>query len=149
MSTSSLPQEIISSIAKESLSNTIKLALSLKTKYENYNTNEFLMQAGKACQCYSLTEKNAAMEKLLNSMNDPNYYTKQPEAFLLTYAGAKNDAYKSYSLLLRAVHHNDAQMITALFENNTSPNQKSFYNDPIFYYSKTIPIAQMLLMVLI
>jgi hypothetical protein len=139
----SLPKEILSSIAKEPLTNTIELALSLKTKYEDYNTNEFLITVGKACQCYSLPEKNTAMENLLISMNDLNYHGKQPAAFLLTYAGAKNDAYEYGSLLLHAVHRKDTQMITALFANNTSSNQKNFLDEPIFYYCKTIPIAQM------
>jgi hypothetical protein len=148
----SLPKEHFNMIIANSIDTTkplkeiIKPALLLSTTCKAFNaafkTGELLMIIGNACKSYTLKEKNNAMQMLLQSMNDINYWNKQHAALLLTYAGAENNAYRD-SLLQKAVHHQDKQMLTTLFNNNANPNQQdSDIEEPIFFQAKKIDIIQ-------
>jgi hypothetical protein len=75
-------------------------------------------------------------------MNDIDYWNRRNGAFLLTYAGADNNAHSFFSGLRAAIHHEDKQMIVALFQNNVSHNQQKGRNDPDFFSIKKIDIAQ-------
>ena len=138
-----LPDDILQFILALSIDTTkplkdiIKPALLLSTTCKRFNVE----QLGKACKNYSFEEKNKTMEMLLKSMNDFNYHNKRQAALLLTYAGAKNDAYKYSPLLTKAAQRSDEQMIIALFENNTSPNQK-YFNKSACFDINNVNIAQ-------
>jgi len=135
----SIKDEIASSIVKKALIETIKLALSLSPN----DTDEFFIEVGKMCRPYLPKEKNTMMRKLLRKIYaDVSYGKIRPAALLLTYAGAQNDAYPSYSLLFTAVQNQDISMIKALFENNTNPNQKHRCI-PIFYNCNTLPVTKL------
>jgi len=147
----SLPNESLYSIFAYSVDTTkplkdiMKSSLLLSTMCKAFNTPELLITIGRACSHYGNAEKNSVMKQLLRKANDINYWNRRNGAFLLTYAGADNNADGRYSLLSRAIHREDKQMIIALFQNNVSPNQwhQKEYQDPDFFDSSTIEIAQM------
>lgn len=127
----------------KSLEKIIGPTLLSSTVCKKFNTEQSLITMGKACTCYTLEEKNAAMKMLLKKMNDVNYHNKRHAALLLTYAGAENNAYAPYPLLQDAVYQADMQMIMALFENGANPDQKNKYpGEPIFFNAKKIDIVQ-------
>jgi len=145
----SLPNEILYSILAYSVDTTkplkdiMKSSLLLTTTCKKSNTPELLILIGKACSCYGIAEKNSVMKQLLSKMNDIDYWNRRNGAFLLTYAGADNNADSFLSGLIAAIQHEDKQMIVALFQNNVSPNQQKGRNDPDFFSINKIEIAQM------
>ena len=91
---------------------------------------------------YNQEEKNAAMEKLLNKMNDEySYYNKRETAALLICLGADNDAIKSNSLLAEGCQHNDKNMISFLLNHGVDSHQKS-PSYPDFYHLETVECAK-------
>src|ERR1700760_3029466 len=102
----SLPYDLAISIihANKSLEDTIKATLNLRATCKHYYANISPVEIGKSCRHYGLAEKNKMMKRLLESMNDPNYWNKRHAAFLLTYADADNQACTYYSLLRAAIH---------------------------------------------
>lgn len=82
------------------------------------------------------------MKKWLNSVNDINYWKKRNVASILIYAGADNNSCAYCSLLYTAIHREDNDMITILFENNINPNQISLLSEPDFFSIKKVEIAK-------
>jgi len=145
----SLPNEIVYSILAYSVDTTkplediMKSSLLLSTTCKKANTPELFIAIGKVCSSYDIAEKNSVMKRLLSNTNDFNYKNVRHGLFLLTYAGADNNADERYTLLSRAIHREDKQMIIALFQNNVNPNQQKKYEDPDFFDIKTVEILQM------
>ncbi len=141
-----LPYDLALSIihVNKPLEDVVKATLALRSTCRYFNANILPVEIGKSCKHYDIAEKNKVMEKLLCSMNDFNYWNKRQAAFLLTYAGADNQACGYYSLLCRAIHRKDKEMLIALFENNTDPNQRrSMHTEPDWFQIKDIDIAKM------
>jgi hypothetical protein len=125
----------------QSLKDNIKTALQLRQSCMYLNAFLSLKLVGQSFHGYKQKEKDAALKQLLTGMNDFNYWTRRCAALMLIHAGANNAVNKDYSLLERAVHREDIEAITILFENNTNPNQ-AYHGKPIFFQIKTLDIAK-------
>jgi hypothetical protein len=127
---------------KKCLEDTIKAALNVRSTCKHYHAKISPVEIGKLCKHYDAEEKNKLMKKLLESMNDFSYRNKRQAAFLLTYAGADDQACSYYSLLSRVIDRNDKEMTIALFENDADINQQNSLG-PSWFRIKDIDTAQM------
>lgn len=137
-----LPNELINQFISPitPLENNIKAAFVLRRTCKAFSTRS-IKYFGYADKSHGKKEKNERLKKLLWKMNDPAYWSMRCATSLLICAGADNNARTDYSLLEKAIHRKDNDMISLLFKHGASPNQKN-HECPDFFAIETIEIAK-------
>jgi len=132
----------------KTLKKSIKNFIPLKFICKRFNKLLTYKTIGEFYKSYDLAIKNEVFKETLKYLF---FWYKIPNRLpilIINYAGAdahiENNDHTS-NLLHNAVHFDDAHVLTVLLNHQANPNAKTTDLVPVFFYAKTIKIAQMLI----
>jgi hypothetical protein len=127
-----------------SLENSITNFMKISMVCKKFNSFLPFKIIGSFCKHYTDKDKNQAFQNMMYKVRFIYHYSDRLPALILVCAGADPNIKNRQGccLLAMAVIENDTQVIATLLKHHANPNIK-WLDDPVFFYVKTVKIAQM------